>query len=105
PELSKYARTVDFAQLAAGTNSTTVPGGANGLPGRAVPANGATLVRIFPSRLGTTPAEGRNTGLPGVPANDTVFFYGPLQAYSIFVPGGIALASLPLTWADHSLAQ
>ena len=106
PNISKYARAVDFDLLVAGGDSTTVPGGANGLPGPAVPADGTTLVRIFPSRLVTTPAEGRNNGLPGVPANDSVFFYGALQAYSIFVPGGTTPGlPLPITWNNHSLAQ
>src|SRR6185369_6012637 len=93
PALAKYARAVDFDRLAAHADSTSVP-------------DSGTLVRIFPSRLVTTPAEGRSNALPDVPANDTVYFYGALQSYSIYVPTAYdAAAPAALTWANHSLAQ
>ncbi|HYB99570.1 MAG TPA: alpha/beta hydrolase-fold protein [Candidatus Limnocylindrales bacterium] len=93
PSLAKYGRAVNFDQLSALVSSSTVP------------ASG-TLVRLFGSRLVTTPAEGRSNAGPSVPANDSVYFYGPLQAYSIYVPSNDSPSvPVPLTWANHSLAQ
>ncbi len=112
PTLTRYARAVNFDNLANSTASTTVP-----VPGAANPDRKA-LVRLFASRIVTTPGEGHERspdqgnaassggGLSGVPTNDRVFFYGPLQSYSIYVPTGYRSGTAaPLTWSHHSLAQ
>jgi hypothetical protein len=112
PSLSAYARAVDFDALASGVVSSTVPA-----DGAANPDH-KSLVRLFASRIVTSPAEGHERsadqgnaassagGLTGVPANDRVFFYGPLQSYSLYVPSGYRTATpAPLTWSNHSLAQ
>ena len=112
--LTPFARAVDFDALALGVASSSVP--ANG--GATNATDRKSLVRLFASRIATTPAEGHERsadqgnagssggGLTGVPASDRVFFYGPLQMYSLYVPSGYRSGTpAPLTWSNHSLAQ
>lgn len=112
PALTAYARAVNFDALANGVVASTVPAEGAANPDK------KSLVRLFASRIVTTPAEGHErsadqgnasssgSGLSGVPANDRIFFYGPLQSYSIYVPTGYrAATAAPLTWSNHSLAQ
>lgn len=83
-----YQHVVEFGDLAARVNRSSVP------------ATG-TLMPIYASRFALPPlGEGRD-----LTQNDPVYL-GPLQPYAIYVPQAAALGrALPLHWAFHSNAQ
>lgn len=89
-DISTYRRQIDFSQLAANTNSATVPSTGH-------------MVRLFGSRLDE--GEGESVD-PNDTSSNLVEYQGQVQPYSLYVPSNY-VASTPnkFTLAGHSLDQ
>ena len=92
-----YKHVINFADLSAGVNRTTVP-------------KTGTQLRLYASsfslnRDGTRSAENSGEGRDLAP-NDPNYF-GVLQPYSIYIPSAAETSAtpLPMHWAFHSNAQ